>query len=52
MRDLINACPGIQAWWREYSRWFSEEFANYVNQLPNAAANASTVPSKINAASI
>jgi hypothetical protein len=25
MRDLINACPGIQAWWREYSRWFSAE---------------------------
>jgi hypothetical protein len=32
MGDSINAWPGIQAWWREYSRWFSEEFANYVNQ--------------------
>ena len=33
MRDLINVWPGIPAWWRDYSRWFSEEFANYVNQL-------------------
>ena len=33
MRGLINRWPGIQAWWREYSDWFSEEFANYVNQL-------------------
>jgi hypothetical protein len=33
MRDLIKECPGIQACWREYSRWFSEEFVSYVNQL-------------------
>jgi hypothetical protein len=33
MRDQINKSPGIQAWWRDYSRWFGDEFANYVNQL-------------------
>jgi hypothetical protein len=32
MRELIGA-PGIQTWWRKYSRWFSEEFVNYVNHL-------------------
>jgi len=37
MRELINKWPGIQAWWREYSRWFSEEFSNYVNQLQQTA---------------
>jgi len=30
MRDVINRFPGIQAWWREISYWFSEEFVNYV----------------------
>jgi len=33
MRDLINVWPGIRAWLRDYSRWFSEEFANYLIQL-------------------
>jgi hypothetical protein len=33
MRDVINRFPGIQAWWRHTSDWFSPEFANYVNQL-------------------
>ena len=37
MRDLINARPGIQAWWRRYSRWFGEEFVNYVNQIQQTA---------------
>jgi hypothetical protein len=37
MRDVINRFPGIHAWWREYSRWFSEEFVNYVNQLQQTA---------------
>jgi hypothetical protein len=37
MRDVINARPGIQAWWRENSGWFNEEFANYVNQLQQTA---------------
>jgi hypothetical protein len=37
MRDLINARPGIQAWWRLYSKWFGEEFVNYVNQLQQTA---------------
>src|SRR5262245_57745703 len=37
MRD-INAYPGVQAWWRSRSRWFSEEeFANYINQLQQTA---------------
>jgi len=38
MRDVIGA-PGVQAWWRKYSRWFSEEFANYVNQLQQPDAH-------------
>ena len=37
MRDLINRFPGIRAWSREYSRWFSEDFVNYVNQLQQTA---------------
>jgi hypothetical protein len=37
MRDLISTWPGVQARWREYSRWFNEEFANYVNQLQQTA---------------
>ena len=36
MRDII-AYPGIQAWWRSRSHWFSEEFANFVNELERAA---------------
>jgi hypothetical protein len=36
MRELIRY-PGIQAWWRLRSRWFSEEFANYLNQLQQTA---------------
>ena len=37
MRDSINRRPGIRAWWRRFSDWFSEEFANYVNQLEQTA---------------
>jgi hypothetical protein len=37
MRDLINARPGIRAWWRLYSNWFGEEFVNYVNQVQQTA---------------
>ena len=29
----IVGYPGIQAWWRLRSHWFSEEFANHINQL-------------------
>src|SRR5215467_6023499 len=29
----LNAYPGVQAWWRSRSHWFSEEFANYINQM-------------------
>ena len=36
VRELI-AYPGIQAWWRLRSHWFSEEFVNYVNQLQQTA---------------
>jgi hypothetical protein len=37
MRD-INAYPGVQAWWRSRSPWYSEEgFANYINQLQQTA---------------
>ena len=43
MRALINGSPGIRAWWRLYSDWFSGEFANYVNQL-----TADSQVSKIN----
>ena len=37
MRDMINRFPGLRAWWRECSRWFSEGFVNYVNQLMQTA---------------
>ena len=36
MRDII-AYPGIQAWWRSRSHWFSEEFAEFVKALERAA---------------
>jgi hypothetical protein len=29
MRQVINQCPGIQAWWRAFLDWFSEEFVDY-----------------------
>jgi hypothetical protein len=37
IRD-INTYPGVQAWWRSYSRWFGEEeFAKFINQLQQTA---------------
>jgi hypothetical protein len=36
MRD-VNAYPGVQAWWRSRSHWFSEEFAKRVNQEQQTA---------------
>jgi len=36
MRDL-NAYPGVQAWWRSRSHWFSEDFAKHINQLQQTA---------------
>jgi hypothetical protein len=37
IRD-INTYPGVQAWWRSYSRWFGEqEFAKFINQLQQPA---------------
>jgi len=36
MRD-VNAYPGVQAWWRSRSHWFSEEFAKQVNQEQQTA---------------
>jgi hypothetical protein len=32
MRD-VNEWPGVQAWWRSRSHWFTEEFAKHVDQL-------------------
>ena len=36
MREL-NAYPGVQAWWRLRSHWFSEDYANHINQLQQTA---------------
>jgi hypothetical protein len=36
LRDL-NAYPGVKAWWRSRSHWFSEEFAKHINQLQQTA---------------
>ncbi len=37
MRDISTA-PGVQAWWRSYSRWFSgEEFTKFINQQQQTA---------------
>jgi hypothetical protein len=36
IRDL-NALPGVQAWWRSRSHWFSEEFAKFINQQQETA---------------
>jgi hypothetical protein len=36
LRDLI-AYPGVQGWWRLRSHWFSEEFANHINELLQTA---------------
>jgi hypothetical protein len=36
MRDL-NGYPGVQAWWRSRSHWFSEEFAKLIDQRQQTA---------------
>jgi len=36
MREF-SGYPGIQAWWRFRSHWFSEEFAKHINQLQQTA---------------
>jgi hypothetical protein len=36
MRD-INGNPGVQAWWRSRSHWFSDEFAKFINQQQQTA---------------
>ena len=36
MRDF-NGYPGVQAWWRFRSHWFSERFAKHINQLQQTA---------------
>jgi hypothetical protein len=36
IRD-INGYPGVQAWWRSRSHWFTEEFAKHINQLQETA---------------
>jgi hypothetical protein len=35
-RDF-NAYPGVQAWWRLRSHWFSEEFVKFVDQVQQTA---------------
>ena len=35
-RDF-NAYPGVQAWWRLRSHWFSEEFVKFVDQMQQTA---------------
>jgi hypothetical protein len=36
MRDF-NAYPGVQAWWRSRSHWFTEEFGKVINQQQQTA---------------
>jgi hypothetical protein len=36
LRDF-SGYPGVQAWWRSRSHWFSEDFANLVNELQGTA---------------
>ena len=36
MRDIV-AYPGIQAWWRSRSHWFSREFADFIDGLVRSA---------------
>jgi hypothetical protein len=34
----FNSNPGVQAWWRSHSHWFSgEEFAKFINQQQQTA---------------
>ena len=36
MLDMI-AYPGVQAWWRLRSHWFTEKFVKFINQLQQKA---------------
>ena len=36
MRD-VNGYPGVQAWWRLRSHWFSEGFVKFVDQVQQTA---------------
>jgi hypothetical protein len=36
LRDF-NTYPGVQAWWRTRSQWFSEDFEKLINQLQQTA---------------
>ena len=36
MREF-NAYPGVQAWWRLRTHFFTEEYVNYVNELQRTA---------------
>ena len=36
IRDL-NGYPGVQAWWRSRSHWFSEKFVKFVDQAQQTA---------------
>lgn len=36
IRDF-NGYPGVQAWWRLRSHWFSEEFVKFIDQVQQTA---------------
>jgi len=40
MRDM-NAYPGIQAWWRSRSHWFSDQFRKFIADRQAAAGTPS-----------
>jgi hypothetical protein len=40
MRDM-NAYPGIQAWWRSRSHWFSDQFRRFIAKRQEAAGTPS-----------
>ena len=33
----VNKAPGVQAWWRSHSQYFSEKFVKFVDQLQQTA---------------
>ena len=36
LRD-VNKAPGVQAWWRSHSQYFSEKFVKFVDQMQQTA---------------
>jgi hypothetical protein len=33
----VNAYPGVQAWWRSRSHWFSDDFVKFIDQVQQTA---------------